>query len=157
MIQRVQSIFLLLTALVMIAVCFLPLWEKYGSEGQEYISLSAMELIYLDNGEVAMRQDTFYIAILASFAALVAIYSIFQFKKRLRQIQLGALNSLFMGGTLVLTYYYTVKANALLDPMVQGNFLIGFYIIASALFFNLLANRFIRRDEKLVRSADRIR
>ncbi len=157
MIQRVQSIFLLLTAVVMISVIFLPLWEKTGSEGDEYISLTAIELIYMDQGEIAMRKDTFYIAMLAGLSVLVALYSIFQFKNRLRQMQLGALNSLLMGGALGLTYYYTVKANALLEPRTQGEFLIGFYIIAAALFFNLLANRFIRRDEKLVRSADRIR
>lgn len=141
----------------MITVCFLPLWDKSGNGGEEYVSLTALELIYMDQGEISMRKDTFYIALLAGLSALAALYSIFQYRNRLRQMQLGALNSLLMGGALGLTYYYTVKANALFEPMEQGNFLVGFYIIAAALFFNLLANRFIRRDEKLVRSADRIR
>ncbi|XOV92808.1 MAG: DUF4293 domain-containing protein [Bacteroidota bacterium] len=157
MIQRVQSIFLLLTAIIMIAVVFLPLWQKTSTDGSEYITLSALELIYMDKGEISLQKDTFYVALLAGLAALVAVYSIFQFKNRLRQMQLGALNSLLMGGALGLTYYYTTKANALLEPSIQGEFLTGFYIIAAALFFNVLANRFIRRDEKLVRSADRIR
>ncbi len=157
MIQRVQSIFLLLTAIAMICVILLPLWEKTSSEGDEFISLTAIEMIYMDRGEIALQKDTFYIGLLAGLAALVALFSIFQFRNRLRQIQLGALNSLLMGGSLGLTYYYTTKANALLEPNIQGNFLPGFYIIAAGLFFNLLANRFIRKDEKLVRSADRIR
>jgi len=39
----------------------------------------------------------------------------------------------------------------------QGTFLPGFYAIIAALVCNALANRFIRRDEKLVRGSDRIR
>ncbi len=157
MIQRVQSIFLLITAIVMVAIFFLPLWDKTGSEGDQYLLLSAISLTYQENGELILQKDTFYIALLSGLAAIVALFSVFQYKNRLRQTQLGALNSLLMGGTLGLTYYYTTKANAMLEPNIQGNFLTGFYIIAVGLFFNLLANRFIRRDEKLVRSADRIR
>ncbi len=157
MIQRVQSIFLLLTAIVMISVIFLPLWDKTSADGNEFISLTALEMTYLEQGELVTQQPTYYIGLLAGLAAIVALFSISQFKNRLRQIQLGALNSLLMGGSLGLTYYYTTKANALLEPNIQGNFLVGFYVIAAGLFFNLLANRFIRRDEKLVRSADRIR
>ena len=43
------------------------------------------------------------------------------------------------------------------DPSDQGNFLTGFYAIIAALVLNALANRFIRRDEKLVRGSERLR
>jgi hypothetical protein len=43
------------------------------------------------------------------------------------------------------------------SPSDQGDYLLGFYALIAALIFNALANRFIRRDEKLVRGSDRLR
>jgi hypothetical protein len=39
----------------------------------------------------------------------------------------------------------------------HGQYLIGTYLPMGAMVCNLIANRFIRRDENLVRSADRLR
>ena len=39
----------------------------------------------------------------------------------------------------------------------DGVFLLGFFMIPVAMIANTMANRFIRKDEKLVRSVDRIR
>jgi hypothetical protein len=50
-----------------------------------------------------------------------------------------------------------VSPESLLQPELQGNYLMGFYLPVVALLFNLLSNRFIRKDEMLVKSADRIR
>lgn len=162
MIQRIQSVFLLLVALVMISVLFLPIWNKLDVEVMESVKLNAFNLTYqkvdLDGTEsVINTKPTFWISVLAIVAAGVALFSIFQYNNRLRQIQLGALNSLVMGGCLGFTYYYTTIGEQVVAPQVVGNFQIGFYIMAAALLFNALSNRFIRRDERLVKSADRIR
>jgi hypothetical protein len=162
MIQRIQSVFLLIAALVMISVLFLTIWMKVDINNQEIVTMNAYQLTYESYTEdgvntLIMAKDTFYISILAVLASAIALFSVFQYKNRLRQIQLGALNSLFMGGTLGLSYYFSTKGEALIDNGQQGIFQEGFYIIALALLMNSMANRFIRKDEKLVRSADRIR
>ncbi|MEQ8241600.1 MAG: DUF4293 domain-containing protein [Cyclobacteriaceae bacterium] len=162
MIQRIQSVLLLIAALVMISVLFLTIWMKADINQQEVVTLNAFELTYESFTEegartLIMAKDTFYISILAILASGIAIFSIFQYKNRLRQIQLGALNSLFMGSTLGLSYYFSSKGEALISNGQQGVFQAGFYIIAIALIMNSLANRFIRKDENLVRSANRIR
>lgn len=162
MIQRIQSVFLLLVALVMLTVLFLPLWNKLDVEVMESVKLNAFNLTYskvdMDGTEsIINTKPTFWISVLAVAAAAVAMISIFQYKNRLRQIQLGALNSLLMGGCLGFTYYYTTIAEQVVAPQMVGTFQVGFYIMAAALFFNALSNRFIRRDERLVKSADRIR
>ncbi|MEO9476498.1 MAG: DUF4293 domain-containing protein [Cyclobacteriaceae bacterium] len=161
MIQRIQSLFLLVAAIIMIAVLFLPAWEETNATNTEVVTINAFELVYaqtseLTEPEVINSKPTYYISILALVAAIVAFASIFQFKNRLRQIQLGALNSLLMGANIALIYYFSTKGEPII-PNHQGEFQIGFYIIAGALFCNSLANRFIRKDEKLVKSADRIR
>lgn len=162
MLQRIQSVFLFLVAIVMVTILFLPLWNKIDPTAQEVVELNAFEMVYSsfdENGEFTpmATEQTFWISVLAILAAAVALISIFQYKNRLRQMQLNTLNSLLMAGVLGMTYYYSTVGDKMLDPTVPGNFQVGFYIIAAALLFNSLGNRFIRRDEKLVRSADRIR
>lgn len=161
MIQRIQSIFLLLVALVMLATLFFPFWEEKNIEASEVVTINAFELVYAQTSEltgpkIISTKPTWYISALSILAAAVAMISIFQYKNRLRQIQLGAVNSLLMGGNIGLIYYFSTKGEPII-PEHQGDFLNGFFIVAAALFFNALANRFIRNDEKLVRSADRIR
>lgn len=162
MIQRIQSVFLLLAALVMLSVLFLPIWGKIDPQAREVINLNAFQLVYTGEDRSGTEQiiairDTYWIAVFAILAAGVALFSIFQYKSRLRQIQLGALNSLLVGATIGFAYYYSTKGNQMLDTTAAGQYYLGFYIMIAALLFNMLANRFIRRDERLVRSADRIR
>lgn len=163
MIQRVQSIFLFGVAACMIGMMSFSIWYKSDSEKNEKVELTAFKYFHLkediETGEIAVITEgqTFYIAILAILAAGVALYSIFKYDNRLLQMKLGALNSLFMGGAMGLIVYHIYQAERIIAPLQQGNFWYGFYFGVSALFMNLLSNRFIRRDEKLVRSADRIR
>lgn len=162
MIQRIQSVFLLLAALTMISVLFLPIWGEADLASQEVINLNAFELEYVEvddagNEAILFEGDSWWIAVLAVLTAVVSLFSIFQYKNRLRQIQLGALNSLLMAGTLGMSYYYSHKGSQMLNPENPGEYFLGFYVVIGALLFNMLSNRFIRRDEKLVRSADRIR
>jgi len=162
MIQRIQSVFLLLAAAVMITTLFLPLWAKFDSGAMEVARLNSFQLVYASvddagNETIMAVTDTYAISILAILGAVIALFSIFQFKNRMNQIKLGALNSLIMGGCLMASYYYSTKGDQLLVTDTIGNFQPGFYIIAAALLFNSLANRFIRKDDRLVRSADRIR
>lgn len=163
MIQRIQTIFLFLSAAFMITMVFLPLWQKVDVDTNEKVSLTALELVHekkdLVSGEVTIikKVDTYYIAGLAILSALVAIFSIFKFDNRLTQMKIGALNSLLIGASLGFSAYYILDAEEVFFPQIQSNYLPGFYFTAAALFFNALANRFIRKDEKLVKSADRIR
>jgi hypothetical protein len=159
----------------MIAFLFLPIWKKEVLPTQESISvmkstdkvkLNAFKVSYVktdtlkDNNTVAQKlgeTNTVYIGILAILSALVALYSIFQFKKRLLQIKLGFLNSLLLSAVLG-TIFLGIKAgDDLLKDQGSEDFLVGFYLPIIALLLNLMANRYIKKDEALVRSVDRIR
>lgn len=163
MIQRIQSIFLAFVAVTMIVMNFFPLWEKLDLDKNERVSITTYEMVHerlLEASnvmETISSTATIYIAVLSILSAILAVYSLFQYKNRLTQIKLGALNSLLIGGSLGVAVYFIFEGEKVFQPLVQGNYLPGFYFTAAALFFNALANRFIRRDEQLVRSADRIR
>lgn len=166
MLQRVQTIFMTIAAIAMVLMLFFPIWEKsdqqFEAEKREYAIMDAFYLKYKqidsDANEVMLgTQITFPIAGGAILAALVMLFSVTRYKNRMTQVKLNALFSLITAGVLVGTYVYISKANQLFDPQVQGTFLIGFYLPIVAMLNNFLANRFIRKDEQLVRSADRIR
>ena len=162
MIQRIQSLLLLLSAIAMGLMLFFPLWQKVSIDHPEEAILDAFHLSYdvlspATGSKQSILKNTFYIALLGSLSAVISLYSIFQYKNRLRQIQLGSLNSLLIGMTLGLLMYFVLKAETLLEPTRQGNYLLGFYLPLASLLCNFTANRFIRKDEKLIKSMDRIR
>ena len=162
MIQRIQSILLLLSAIAMGLMLFFPLWQKVSIDPPEEAILDAFHLSYdvlspATGSKQSILKNTFYIALLGSLSAVISLYSIFQYKNRLRQIKLGSLNSLLIGMTLGLLMYFVLKAETLLEPTRQGNYLLGFYLPLASLLCNFTANRFIRKDEKLIKSMDRIR
>lgn len=159
MIQRIQSVFLFLIAIAMICVLFLPIWSKTDANGQEYI-LNAFSLApgTTTTGEPAMSKTTVAIAVLSILAALVAIYEIFQYKNRLTQMKLGFLNTLLLAAVMGCCFYYVnYVGEAMIKSQARGEYEAGFYLPLLALALNALSNRFIRRDEQLVRSVDRLR
>ena len=162
MIQRVQSIFLFVLGTCMILSLLFTSWQKTNTSTQEQATLNPFYLTYTKGGQLVNSTPTFYIAILAVASALIAFYSISRFRNRLLQIKLGALNSLVMAGVLGLNLYFSRQGEEILPQVNQAttgfeNYKIGFFLIIVAMICNILANRFIRRDENLVRSADRMR
>ena len=169
MIQRVQTIFLFLITVAMCLALANPIWEKAGAQSPAMAHLSALQ--YTQEQIVAPQPglpaqaapatyaDTvWYLALLIALVGASSFYAIFQYKTRLTQVALCAANALMLTAIMGIILYKTLYAGkAYGDPVDQGTFLTGFYAIIAALVFNALANRFIRRDEKLVRGSDRLR
>lgn len=87
----------------------------------------------------------------------LAVYSIFSYRNRLTQIKIGTLNSFLTSLLIFFFLYQTFYQEIYLNIDDQISFLISFYLIFLAIFFNFLSNRFIRKDELLVRESERIR
>lgn len=163
MIQRVQSIFLFFAATALFLTLFFPFWQKVDAVQSEVATLTALSLTVesfvagTEERAVIASKSVIYIAIIAILGMLVSLYSVFQYNNRLLQIKLGALNSFLIMICVVATLWSVTKAEAAVEASTAGNYLFGFYLLFVALVCNFLANRFIRKDEMLVRSADRIR
>jgi hypothetical protein len=157
MIQRIQTLFLMVAAVAMGLTLFTPIWSKTGA-GQQVAQLTAQNLSLTTGNTAAMEQPVIYISITAVISLIMSIVSILQFKNRKLQMMLGAINSLMIGLTLGGIIYSIFKLGIpLFEPNMQGNYDVGFYAASVGFFANWGANRFIRRDEMLVRSADRMR
>lgn len=162
MIQRVQTVLLFFVAVAMVLVMFSPLWEQVNRDNTEKLSLTAWALTTYSvsagsDDTVQQEQNHFLIGVLSIIAAVVALYSLSQFKNRTKQMFLNMINSLVMGVLLGVTVYQSYQANTEFNPVDSGTFVLGFYAIVAGIILNVLSNRFIRRDEMLVRSVDRIR
>ena len=157
MLQRIQTIFLFLIVVSMAVVLGFPIWEKTGTGPAEIASLTALQLTYT-KGISSQITPVYYLAIMALVVAGVSLFTIFKYRNRVLQMGLCAINAIvltaLMGFVLYLTLY---KSKEFFNPGDQGNFRYGFYALVAALIFNMLANRFIRRDEKLVQESNRLR
>jgi len=159
MIQRVQSLFLLGVTICMITTLFFPIWVKTNPDDL------TMFVVYGLFGEKVdpsgnIEQILFPYALIGGFSILAAIISlveIFSYSNRLTQIKLGTLNSLVMSGVLGVIIYLTFQQEKIFAPGTKGDYGLGLFFPCVALLLNVLANRFIRRDDNLVRSVDRIR
>ncbi|QJX46860.1 DUF4293 domain-containing protein [Hymenobacter taeanensis] len=158
MIQRIQSVFLLLLSLAMLSVLFLPIWSKTDPVSGQTLVMTAFQLAY-ENTDAGMSvsMSTWPVAALAAASTLVALFEIFQFRNRFTQLKLGMVNFLLIVATIGAGFYFSSLGEQMLNVKMPGTFQAGFYLPTLALLLNLLANRFIRRDEQLVRSMDRLR
>lgn len=158
MLQRVQTLFLLLVVAAVVGMLFMPIWSETSTDGGDTIALTAFNMTHTQAAPAATNNtQTIYIAILAILATATAAYSIFRYDNRLLQMKLGLINALLLMAALGTTLYFILTNEALVNPKEQGDYLLGFFLLVFALLFNSMANRFIKKDEKLVKSVDRLR
>ena len=161
MIQRIQTLFLILYIGALVFTFFFPVWQKISLNDEtnsiEIIVTGYISGVDFNNGDTSVLYDNFIISGLVFISCIVAAFSIFSYKNPLNQIKLGALNS-FITSLLIIYFLYDIFYNAqYININDKISFLISFYLIFLAIFFNFLANRFIRKDELLVRESERIR
>jgi hypothetical protein len=158
MIQRIQSLLLLGVALASIALFFVPFSEKtVGTSGTEtaahfLLTINGVSVTGSDQGSPAMWG---YVLLLTNLLIMaLSAYSIFLYKNRPAQIRLCMFGGLLATVFLVVIFYYSENMG---PETERPHYLAGVYLVALQVFLLLGARRFIRKDEMLVRAADRIR
>ncbi|NAS11104.1 DUF4293 domain-containing protein [Poritiphilus flavus] len=136
MIQRIQTVYLILVALLAGGLPFgLSLWTN--AEGvQQYA------------GSVLWISIVFYVV------AAMALLSIFLYKNRQNQFFLNRLNILL---NLFLLGFFVYRSLNLSGEAAVSEKGIGMLIPVFSIVFLVLANRAIKKDEDLVKSVDRLR
>lgn len=154
MIQRVQTIYLVLAVAAIAAIFFLPLAHITGYSEEFYLNASG---IYKSSGELV--ESAFIISGLLAVELLFILLVIFLYKKRNRQMMLGKLNLLILTALIAVIFFYADYAKSLSglpeDTLVNYEFACLLPVIA--IILNYLAIRAIKKDEELVRAADRLR
>jgi hypothetical protein len=152
--QRIQTLFLAIVIISLVATIFLPVWKYQEGVGKTY-ELYPLHYTITENGErITVYYPYCLTAILAIASATLAFISVRKYKQRVVQMKLGALNSLFLMGTILSS---VVFANQLMKSVQGGQYGLGLWLPGVAVICNLVANRLIRRDERLVRDSERLR
>ncbi len=152
--QRIQTVFLVIAIVSLLAAILFPIWvhQEFGQIHKLYA------FHYSITGKSGQTLTEYFpyatTAILAIAAITISIIEIGKYKSRVLQMKLGALNSLFIAGTILSAYIFS---NELSKTFEGGQFGLGLWLPGVAVICNLLANRFIRRDEKIVRDSNRLR
>ncbi|NSL89912.1 DUF4293 domain-containing protein [Chitinophaga solisilvae] len=146
MIQRIQSLYLLLAAGAGTATLFYNLWKAKLSNGTEtYVNASSNYLLFV-----------LYVIII-----LLALTTIFLFKKRKLQFRLTVFNILFAFAALAYQYYVVQQtANKIVAggvAITSASYLIASFLPILLIVLLFMAARGIYKDEKLIKSLDRLR
>lgn len=147
MIQRIQSVFLLLVAIIAALLFVFPA-EMYVS-GTETVSYTLLPF--------GVKEGTSPI-IYGLFAAnvgiiILALVCIFQYKNRRKQLKTSRLLMLLSAMQVSLMFVFSLyEAEGFTKSYTWAA-----YLPLGTIVFSLLAGVFIKKDEELVRSADRIR
>ena len=158
MIQRIQSVFLFLAFAATIALYFYPLAGIIYSDLFTY-KFYVYELKNMVPGEVSQFtfMTTFPLLLLNILVGGLSVICVFLYKNRIRQAKLVRLAILLDIALIALVFFvYAGIIEKNLHATPEYLEAAGIYFPLISLIFLLLAYRFIMKDEKLVRSADRL-
>lgn len=148
MIQRIQSLYLLLAGVLSMLIYYLPLGNLQADEIYHYhtcyLSLGT-EVIMLAYGN----------AIVNALGGLLVFVIIFLYKKRNLQIRLCGLAILLFTILLAAMFFYAESYAGKLNGKMDYNYLILTPVLVIGLIY--LALRATKKDEMLVRAASRLR
>jgi glucose uptake protein GlcU len=156
MIQRKQTLFLLLAALLALCTWLFPI-ATYTSGQAESYNLMTYGLYTADGIEVkdvSMRMP-FSIVITILGTALFA--AIFMYRNRPRQMRFVRGTYLLILAIIAFMFIGDNSIQAYLGMHVERTFGLSFVLPLVALVLTIMAERGIRADESLVRSMDRLR
>jgi hypothetical protein len=162
-IQRIQSVYIGLVA-ILFAAMFLNSIVSIQAANQEFIySIFGLHIKNVKALNIGIL-TTFLLGLSLSIVAL-AIYGISLFKNRIKQMTMVRFNSLLILVFIVMMVLGFNKAcdTVLLEAKLANpnnmhiTYLFGCVIPFVALILNTLGFRGIKKDEELVRSADRLR
>ncbi|MCF8297721.1 MAG: DUF4293 domain-containing protein [Saprospiraceae bacterium] len=153
MLQRAQSIYLALIVISCLVLFFIPI-VQYNTMDLGLLTIN------LYGGDIAQinTPNTIYLAILNTIIMVFTAVIIFMFKNRKRQVSLLMIDMLLALGFLAMLYWLVfAKIEAMDEVMKSPNYKIGAFLPLLNILLIIISSRKIRKDEAMVKSADRLR
>ena len=157
MIQRIQTVYLLLVAILMTLAAVLPVAEYFDIAKNIVYQLDMRGFVQLNPDRsflsaISTNPSTFIYGIIL----VVTIMTIFKYKNRKQQFRLCTINFiLILVYTIVLAVVIFMGKSKLTGTELTVKIPAVFSLVA--LILNYLAMRGIAKDENLVKSMDRLR
>jgi hypothetical protein len=155
MLQRVQTIWLFLASAAIFSLFLFPYLQIYNIDG----SFKALKITGVQEslgGQIVQSESFLALTIATVVIGLIPIFTIFLFNNRTLQIKLSYLAIVSILG---FSFWLVQTAKQALGAVTlqSENYGLGVILPSLSVFFIVLALRGIRKDEKLIKSADRLR
>ena len=151
MIQRIQTVYLLVVAILMVVMMSVPVGSFYTDKNIcEMTNLSYL----LPDGAVNYTPWALFAILVV--VAVMALVTIFLYRKRMLQIRLTIFNTIVLVGYyLVLAYFVVNPDKAFDDYSFMPSWTVCLPLVS--IILNWMAIRAIGKDEMLVKAYERLR
>jgi len=152
MIQRIQSIWLLLASIIILCLLVVPI-STVVNENIGYVLYGTGIKEFKNGVETASAINT-PLLVITVLAGLLSLVNIFNFKNRTLQKRIAIINIALILG---LSFWLFNLAQQIPGGIEHAEINPGLFLPLGNIIFTLLAIRSIGKDEKLIRSAERLR
>jgi hypothetical protein len=156
MIQRIQSVYLLLAAVSGLVLYFLPIAWFYGELNTIEWFVCRLNDHVPSNTAIFGKLFLLPLSVINLVNTLLAVYTIFSYKKLSRQLQFVRLN-IFLTFIYIAAVFFYYADTIGSKVLVSAQYSFGAFLPLISLIFLLLAMRGIQADIKLIKSVDRLR
>ena len=156
MIQRIQSVYLLLVIASMASLFFLPLSSVSTTENN-VVSIHVYNVMgHKTFQENVQTQNTpgYPVLVLCLVILTLTLLNLFLFKHIQKQIKLCQLIMLLIVVLIALVFQ---QSEVVATEKTHVVYHVGTYVTVASILWVFLASKAIKKDEELVRSADRLR
>ena len=160
MIQRLQTVYLALVAIIGMCMYFFPLVSLVPSAAGSLPTIyhiSALQVTMLENGTESMLVRYWPTLILTAVIIAFSVVTILQYKKRLQQIKFTHLLMILLIAQVLLLAFDVEQLRGVAGEGYMISYNVFTILPVLQIVFCRLATAGIKKDEALVRSADRLR
>lgn len=155
MIQRIQSVWLFFATACIFGLFLFPYLQVLNPDGSASL-IKVMGVYQNIAGQQVQTQPFLGLTIASVILALIPFITIFLYKDRKKQVMLCYLSIVLV---IAFSFWLIQTAKGVLGPVElrAENYGIGTLLPSIAILFLILAIRGMKKDDKLIKSADRLR
>lgn len=154
MIQRIQSVFLFLAAIILLIMISSPIAQLSVREDL-ILNLNFFEIRAI-TGENFEPVSAWPVATLVFLSMILSFIALFSYKNRIRQFRISVFNIFLLFGLEGLIYFFTKFTLSDMEG-VSSVFLWPVVVPFISIILIYLAIKAIQKDEALIKAYDRIR
>ncbi len=156
MLQRIQTVYLFIVSLALGLMFVFPISSYYGDFHTFKLTLLGVVNLVPDSENIFQAYFTLPLITFVLLLCMLSIISIFLFKNRKRQLMILKINILV--NILLIVGIFLIYSKLILTQIdVSEEYSTGAFLPLLSLIFLIMAFRGVKKDDELVRSADRLR
>jgi glucan phosphoethanolaminetransferase (alkaline phosphatase superfamily) len=155
MIQRIQSVFLTIAAIWAIVLVMTDPVMLSLTSSRAVFQLKNLGLFTI-TGNVN-QMTTYPLICVLALCVILPVFAILKYGDRKLQMKVVRFGMILQLAYLVILVFYVDRASMVIGEEVDIALSVWVYTIIVPIICSFLANRFIKKDENMVRAADRLR